>query len=232
MKHNERIKIAKEICKGLIKRKVKAVGIIGSVALGTDRKYSDLEMIVISDKKMESQLLSRNGMPVSLEVHNINDFFKMARTMRWDWPIIAGIFDVLLLYDPLKIFEKGRRLRNTVTNSMLKKGTKNTLLVCLEHIGKIKNAYNLKSNHNLLSSARIFVGSIAYLLAFLNKTYFKSENTVFAQVLEMKKKPKDFKKLFLEAGGYSTINSDKIYKSSLKLWKSCIDIAEKEGIKL
>ena len=54
MKHNERLKLAREIGKKIIKRQgknISSIGIFGSVARNEDDKFSDLELIVITKKR-------------------------------------------------------------------------------------------------------------------------------------------------------------------------------------
>ena len=232
MNHQERIKIAKSICKDLIKKGAEAVGIMGSVARKEDKKYSDLEMIAISTRGGERLFFTKSSMPILIEFHDPKNFLRMATTMKYDWPVVAGSFEILPLYDPSKIFDKGKRLRDSITDEMFRKGAKDALLDCLEYINKMKNAYKSKDVYRILYSSRIFAGSIASFMAFINKTYFKSENTVYEQSLIMKKKPKYFKQLFLLAGGYSTTDIQEVYKACIKLWKSCIEMSKKEGIKL
>lgn len=237
MKREERLKIAKRIARKVLKKygnKVLAIGVYGSVARGEDRRYSDLDMIVIVKKKREGiydRFFIYKGLPVLVEFETIEEVKKRIRNMWFKWPLEVNAFlSILPLFDPQHVFTKFKREYERLSEKDFREGAMNALEHVYEYFLTVKNAYVYKEREKLLLQARVFARSVACFLALINHTYFKSGKKVFEQ--KFKKYPKNYYKLIKIAAGFISLNEKKVYEVCKKLFKETMKFAGEMGLKI
>ena len=90
-----------------------AIGVYGSIALGTEGPYSDIEMHVITKDgiKMETLEFVYDKFKIELSTNEKTAFFQEAEEVDDSWAIKAGAFiNILPIHDPENIFEQVKTL--------------------------------------------------------------------------------------------------------------------------
>ena len=115
MDHKTRLHIAHELKKKILKKHTDAIlgiAIYGSVAKNEDRKYSDLEMFVITRRKLKKREIRYVYGDMAVEVSYIfsRDMLRNARQVTPNWAIEADFYrNYLILYEKNKWFTKLKR---------------------------------------------------------------------------------------------------------------------------
>ncbi|MFS0782565.1 nucleotidyltransferase domain-containing protein [Bacillus sp. 1P06AnD] len=118
----EKIEIAKDIRNRLLKNhrnKVLAIGIYGSIALGKDGPYSDIEMHVITKDGtyIKNQEFIYSKYKIEINVKEKSEIIQQASGVDDSWAIKTVAFThILSLYDPGDLFKEIKSLPFQVTN--------------------------------------------------------------------------------------------------------------------
>ncbi len=238
MNHKARIEIANKL-KGKILRKhrdeILGIAVYGSVAKNEDCRYSDLEMFVVTKRKLKVREYRYvyKGMPIEVSYIPAREMLRNARQITPDWPIVADFYrSYLVLYERDAWFMRLRRAVVSQNPKDFKKSIRKSLVWINELMGKIKNAY-FHDNHHLFLWLTSFLGwdSIMFL-ALINQQYYKSERHIFETVLRFPLLPKSYQSLLEAVFHFSITDREKIYRASLKLFYEMHSLARRQGIML
>src|SRR5690606_32821659 len=134
-----------------------AIGVYGSVALGTEGPYSDIEMHVITKDgiKIETLEFVYDKFKIELTTNEKTDFFREAEEMDDSWAIKAGAFiNILPVHDPGNIFEQVKDLPFKASGETRHKIMKQFMVwEPYETVGKIR------TNQSLGNSAYLPLGA-------------------------------------------------------------------------
>ncbi len=247
MNHKMRIEIAKRLKKKILRRygdNVLGIAIYGSVAKNEDCRYSDLEMYVVTKRKLEERerRYVYRGMPVEISYIPEREMLRRARQVTPDWPLVTDFYrSYLVLYEKDAWFTKLQRAALSQNSEDFKESIKKSLIWLNELIGKIKNAYfqgqashySMKSDPTnfLFSWLTSFLGweSIMFL-GLVNQRYYKSERYFFKTVFEFPLLPRDYRSLLEIVFQFSTTDREEIYQAALRLFEEMNRLGLEQGI--
>jgi kanamycin nucleotidyltransferase len=231
-----RIAIAKRLKQKILRRygdNVLGIAIYGSVAKNEDRRYSDLEMYVITKRKLgvrESRYVYR-GMPVEISYIPEREMLRRARQISPDWPLVNDFYrSYLILHEKDAWFKKLEKVLLLQDPEGFKKSIKKSLVWLNELVGKIKNAY-CQDDHFLFSWLTSFLGWESILfMGLVNQRYYKSERHFFKTVFEFPLLPRDYRSLLKMVFHLSTTDRKEIYQAALTLFEEMTRLGHEKGI--
>ena len=235
---NARIEIAQRLKKKILQRyknHVLGIAIYGSVAKGEDRRYSDLEMYVITKRKLgvrEHRYVYR-GTPVEISYIPEKEMLQRARQINPDWALVTDFYrSYLILYERDAWFTKLQRAVLSQNPEDFKAAIRKSLVWLNELMGKIKNAY-FHNDYFLFLWLTSFLGweSIMFL-GLINQRYYKSERYLFETVFTFPLLPKNYRSLLEIVFHISTTERKKIYRACQRLFNEIERLVRKQGITL
>lgn len=151
MDHDRRIRLADEIT-DIIKEKygveVLLGGVYGSVAMGTDTEFSDLEMLFIvnDDSNAKTVKFAYERMPVEVNVLRRGEVERDIRGVSLDWPLKMGrLFNLKVMYgDPL-LLDGFKGTLDEVPDQEINEFIERQTPLCYEGLGRLK-AVKLRGN--------------------------------------------------------------------------------------
>ncbi|KPJ72125.1 hypothetical protein AMJ52_07390 [candidate division TA06 bacterium DG_78] len=236
MNHKERITIAKALTKKIVRKYGKDIyGIViyGSVAKNEDRRYSDLEMYVVTKKKLKVKEVKYvyRGMNIEVSYIPAREMLRNAKTISLNWPIATDFYrSYLILYEKGDWFQKLRRAVASQNPRDFKRAIQKYLVWFYELMAKIKNAYRYKDNYSFLWLAAFLGWESIIFLGLVNRKYYKSERDVFTSVMNFPIRPKNYQRLLETVCHFSVKDKKKIYHATLKLFAELQWIARERGI--
>jgi predicted nucleotidyltransferase len=236
MNHKTRIAIAERLKQKILRRygdNVLGIAIYGSVAKNEDHRYSDLEMYVITKRKLEkreSRYVYR-GMPVEISYIPEREMLRRARRVSPDWPLVHDFYcSYLILHEKDAWFTKLERAVLAQDPEGFKKSIKKSLVWLNELVGKIKSAY-FHDDHFLFSWLTSFLGWESILfMGLVNQRYYKSERYFFKTVFEFPLLPRDYRSLLEMVFRISTTDRKEIYQAALTLFEEMNRLGHEKGI--
>lgn len=147
MEHAERIALAQEIANralAVYEGKVLAIGVYGSLARGTDRPFSDIEMFCVLNTSDEDYSYEWSHGPWKAEVDVLSENVLLQQVAHIDerWPLTHGCYcNVQALYDPSNFFAKACEVVKSQPEERFDEVIR-ALIVgeIYEDIGKLRNA--------------------------------------------------------------------------------------------
>jgi predicted nucleotidyltransferase len=236
MDHKARLTIAKVLTKKIVKKygkEIYGIVIYGSVAKHEDRRYSDLEMYVVTKKKLKVKEMKYvyRGMNIEVSYIPAREMLRSAKSITPNWPIETDFYrSYRILYEKGNWFQKLRTAVASQKSSDFRRAIKTYLVWLYELIAKIKNAYLHKETHSFLWLASFMGWESVIFLGLVNRTYYKSERDVFTSVMNLPVRPKNYQHLLETVCHFSTKEKKKIYHATLKLFAELNSIARKNGI--
>lgn len=238
MDHQTRLHIAHELKKKILKKHKDAIlgiAIYGSVAKSEDRKYSDLEMFVITKRRLRKREIRYvyNDMAVEISYIFSRNMLQRARQVTPNWTIEADFYrSYLILYEKNRWFAKLKHAVQAQDTRAFKKAIRTYLVWLHELMGKIKNAY-LYRDDRLFQWLTAFLGwESVLLLGLMNRHYVQSERTVFKEVLSLSVLPRHYEKLLAIVFRSSPCDRKKTYAGAMKLFQELTRLAQEQGVVL
>ena len=238
MDHKTRLHIAHTLKKKILKKHKDAIlgiAIYGSVAKSEDRKYSDLEMFVITRRRLKRREVRYVYDDMAVEISYIfsRDMLQRARQVTPNWTIEADFYhSYLILYEKNRWFAKLKAAVQAQNTRAFKKAIRTYLVWLHELMGKIKNAYLYRDDH-LFQWLTAFLGwESVLLLGLMNRHYIQSERTLFDEVLSLPVLPCHFEKLLAMVFRFSPCNREKSYAGAMKLFQELTRLAQEQGVVL
>ena len=238
MDHQARIKIAETLKRKILKKyKSRVLGIViyGSVAKNEDGHYSDLEMYVVTKKKLKVSEVRYvyKGMTVEVSYIPERKMLSGAREITPNWPIEADFYrSYLILHEKNEWFKKLQKAISSQNPKDFKKAMKKMLVWLNELMGKIKNAYLYKNNHLFLWLTSFLGWESIIFLGLANRKYFKSERYIFKTVKKFPILPKNYPYLLETVCHFSVRDRHRVYHAALKLFAELNAIACRQKIVL
>lgn len=235
MKHAERIKIAKEVTKILVKKHGKNivyVGLYGSTARNEDRKHSDVELVILTKTKHGLEFWPYRDSLIFLEYMKLGDFRKVLKKVGMFWPVdVCQIMASKPMYDK-KVLESFQSDFRQIPNKKFTNTAKRNLVWGIEYIGKIKNAYEAQDLAEIRAAILYnFIFGMNCFVALLNRKYFeRGDVRVLEDIAKMKRQPKNYAKLAKIL--WLSNDIDELYETAMQLWKNCVSFASENGIEI
>ena len=236
MKHDERMELAQFLTKRLIEaygKDIFFIGVYGSVARNEDREFSDLELIVITRKKIPAWLFVYKDIVVLIHSVTYEDVIKSLSNPDdpWWFGWVGSILYAKKLYGSNELLEKFRKIVCSISSEDYRRAAANRLIWMLEFLNQIKNAYLEKDIYSAITSSLYLRNAAGEFVALLNKSHYCSH--VFRSLKEVrkfKKLPERFIELMITLG--TSNNLERLYRSAIELWKNCLQIAKANNISL
>ena len=236
MKHDERMELAQFLTKRLIEaygKDILFIGVYGSVARNEDKEFSDLELIVITKKRIPARLFVYKDIVVLIQSVTYEDVAKSLSNPDdpWWFGWAGSILYAKKLYGSDELLEKFREIVRSISSEDYRRAAANRLIWMLEFLNQIKNAYLERDIYSAITSSLYLRNAAGEFVALLNRRHYRSH--VFRSLKEarnFKKLPKRFIQLMITLG--TSNNLEILYKSAIELWKNCLQIAKANNISL
>ncbi len=236
MSHKARIEIAQRLKKSILqryKKQVLGIAVYGSVAKSEDRRYSDLEMYVITRRRLElrERRYVYRGMPVEISYIPEKEMLQRARQITPDWSLVTDFYrSYLVLYERDGWFTKLQRAVQSQNPEDFRVSIKKSLVWLNELMGKIKNAYFYKDQFLFLWLTSFMGWESIMFLGLINQRYYTSERHLFETVFTFPVLPKNYRSLLAIVFHISTTERKKIYRAAQRLFNEMKRLARQHRI--
>lgn len=199
-----------------------AIGAYGSIGLGTDGPYSDIECHVITRDGVRLQTLEFvcGKFKIELSTTDRSGFFKQAKEVDDSWAIKAGIFiHVLPVHDPTGLFGQVKNLPLEISDEARQHVMKEFMIwEPYETVGKIRNNYSVGNADYLHLGAKDLLWQTAKLIGLANKSYYTTQAKTYAESLQMEAVPVGYKELLAFNLAGDLRDHEKLYRLCEELW--------------
>jgi predicted nucleotidyltransferase len=230
------MQIAHTIAKRMLKKysgEILYIGVSGSTGSGEDLEHSDLDLVIISKKKLNEQYYRLdNGISVGWEFFPLNELRKTLKEVNDDWPFNVGeVLCSKAIYDKFDTIQKLNKEIDKISDNTFTKAAIAPLYVLTEDINKIKDSFEAHSFEKIKESSYKFVLSTNLFVALINRSYLGRRGTAtINMVRELKNLPRNYTNLCERILHSKDINE--IYETSLKLYDTCAELGKQRGIVL
>lgn len=198
----EKIAMIQEIKKRLLQahpNSIMSIGAYGSIALGKDGPFSDIELHVITQDgtSIKSHEFILDKYKIEISAKQKGEFFKQALEVDDSWAIKAGVFiHIMPVYDPYHVFEEVKQLPLQVSETALRETMREFMIwEPYETIAKIRNNYSINNFNYIPLGAKDLAWQTAKLIGLANKQYYSTRARTYEESLEMGLKPSGYKEL-------------------------------------
>ncbi|WP_033542058.1 kanamycin nucleotidyltransferase C-terminal domain-containing protein [Planococcus sp. CAU13] len=199
-----------------------AIGVYGSIALGTAGPYSDIEMHVITKDgaKMETLEFVYDRFKIELSTNTRTAFLKEAEEMNDSWAITAGAFITIIpVHDPQNLFEQAKDLPFKASDRVRQDVMKQFMIwEPYETMAKIRTNYSGGNFNYLQIGARDLLWQTAKLIGLANRMYFTTRARTFEESLAMESTPSGYRELLDYFHGSQLFEHEKIFHLCEELW--------------
>lgn len=202
--------------------KLLAIGCYGSIALGKDEPYSDIEIHVITKEliHMKTPEFVYGKFKIEISLAEKEQFLEKAKAISASWAIKAGSFiHVLPVYDPSNLFEDIKTLPFASLNTSRERVMKEFIAwEPYETIAKIRNNYRNGNLDYLPIGASDLLWQTAKLIGLANKKYYSTRARTLEESVEMASIPFGYKELMLGMVAGQMADKEKTYRLCENLW--------------
>ena len=152
LERKQRLVLAQEIADralAVYQKNVRAIGLYGSTARGTDGPFSDIELFCVLDTTGEKYIHEWLHGPWKAEVDVFSEDVLLAEASQVDerWSLTHGCyFYVQAFYDPSNFFAKLSHIASSQPEEKFFTAIRDLIVFVLyEYIGKLRNAYYQKN---------------------------------------------------------------------------------------
>lgn len=202
----------------------------GSTSRGTDTKWSDLEMLVVTRKKAPSRYFLVNMIPVSIKTITEKKLISILENPNKDWPFYAGLMNNLeVLSGDEKAPERYlKKAMNVPERKFIEAAKKNVSELVFESCGRIFSCIARKKYDDIYCAVIETLLEMRTMLclinrSFVNKDYFEGIKETF----KFKKIPTDYPVLATKL--WRSHDPIEIVRYSRKLLSNYVEFLEKEG---
>lgn len=235
--HEQRMALAHEIAERLTEvhaDALKAVGIYGSTARGTDRPYSDLEMWCVLRTAGEEYAHEWTTGPwkAEVDVYSADVLLAEASKVEGRWPLTHGGFqEVLPLRDPDDFFAELRRAATAQPAARFAAALREVVVGELyEEVAKARNA--LDSGHaGALPQVAVEIATYgACAIGLANRRCISSATRKFEEARAMPDRPSGYEALagLVIAGTLS--DGARVAEAIERFWRDLVPWVEAHGI--
>ena len=230
MKHKERLELASEISKSIVKRhgkNVLSIGIFGSVARNEDDDYSDLELVAITKNRGFFRLyILRNIVVLELGV-TIKNALKMIRKVDEEWSLRPGfLIHQKIIFGDKSVINKFKNEVRKINEKDLRKAANKIIVWMYDNLNKIRNANKSKNRAKMLVPLAFYTIHANLLVGLLNKHIYKRQYfEALEEAKNLKKLPKDYYKHMKIL--YESSDLEKISRTATDLYNNCLEFINK-----
>jgi predicted nucleotidyltransferase len=209
------------------------IAIYGSVAKNEDREYSDLELFVVTTRKLKTDCQRYVYKNCAIEITYIPERVMLgkAREVTPNWPISADFYrNYSVLYEKDGWFEKLRRAVKECDGKAFERAIQQTLVWLHELLGKIKNAYRHGDDELFFYLCSLFGWESMIMLGLINRQYYRSERTAFTTVLGFSLIPHRYKYLLKTVCHFDVTDRRIIYRAALEMYRGLSECARSQGL--
>ncbi|BFH17962.1 ANT(4')-I family aminoglycoside nucleotidyltransferase [Paenibacillus melissococcoides] len=182
-------------------KRIKAIGVYGSIARGMDGPYSDIEMFCVLRKSSEAadDCYEWSAGPWKAEVDVMSEHVLLceAAEIEGRWPLTHGpFFTALALYDPEEFFPKLKAAAESPPASEFRRAICEVLVgEMYEFAGKLRNASLHGPDSYLPYLAMQFAHNGAMILGLHHRTLFTTGARVLPEALALPDRPQGYDEL-------------------------------------
>jgi len=230
----EIINLIKNKLLSIYKADIIAIGVYGSLALGNDGPFSDIEMHVVTKDgiKIKSYEFIYEKFKIEINTKQKNEFLNEAMMVDDSWAIRVGMFiNILSIYDPNNFFNDVRKLPFHVPDAAIRETMREFMIwEPYETMAKIRNNYNCKNFNYLPLGAKDLIWQTSKLIGLANKQYYSTRARTFEESLKMNSKPSGYEELVFCVMDGKLNDKEYIYKLCEGLWLGLNDWYAELGI--
>ena len=238
MKHNERLQLAEDLTKLLVRKYPNEIilgGIYGSVSRKTDLEWSDLDMMFVSidGSKAKSKAFIYKDTAIGYEIIEKSKLEKELASPSIDWPLHMGILDVLkVIYGDSRLVNKWMNFGRSIQKGKFKECLeKNLSKLVIESYGRIHSCKERNNIEDIYCAVYEVLLEMNRALCLLNERwvrydYYKGLEDAFS----FPKLPHHYKELVPILWNSRGLSLSEITSLSDKLINSFWDLLESEGV--
>jgi kanamycin nucleotidyltransferase len=215
---------------------LKAVGVYGSTARGTDGPYSDLEMWCVLRTSGEEYAHEWTHGPWKAEVDVSSADVLLAEAARVEgtWPLTHGSFQVVLpLFDPDRFFDELRREATSQPETRFREALRAVVVGELyEDIAKVRNALAAGHAAALPQEAVEIATYGAYAIGLANRRCFTSGVRKFEEALRLPDRPDGYEPLARLVMAGTLSDARIVAKACERFWQGLVTWVGRRGIAL
>lgn len=168
---------------------LRALGVYGSVARGTDGPYSDIEMFaILKGQEIEDSLEWSHGpWKAEVDLYSEDVLLEQAATIEGDWPVTHGAFlHIQAIHDPGGFFERLRQAALGQPAEAFRQAEAELIVgEIYEMVAKIRNALALDNPAPLALFASHLAVYGACLAGLENRHTYTTSAQMFAESLSL-----------------------------------------------
>lgn len=216
-------------------KRVKAIGVYGSIARGMDGPYSDIEMFCVLRESSEAvdHCYEWSAGPWKAEVDVISEDILLfqAAEIEGRWPLTHGpFFTALGLYDPVKFFPKLKAAAESPPASEFHRAIGEVLVgEMFEFVGKLRNASLEGPASYLPYLAMQFAQYGAMILGLHHRTLFTTGARVLPEALALPDRPQGYDQVAGLVMSGDLADPERIVKACEAYWQGLTVWAAKHG---
>jgi kanamycin nucleotidyltransferase len=180
-------------------KKVRAIGLYGSLARGTDGPYSDIEMFCIIKGRgfEENYEWCEQSWKAEVNVLSLDVLQANAAEFEETWPLTHGAYvHILPLRDPENLFPGLKELAFGHSSEDFSQLMADTIVwECFELMGKIRNAQHSGQIEALAAQIIAFARTGAYLVGLGNRYLYSTSSRMFSESLSLPNRPSGYDEL-------------------------------------
>lgn len=217
-----------------LRKNLRAVGVVGSVARGTAQEYSDIDMLLIVKRNPESiprdQIRDNTYCSINPETwksavrqingpHSVHDYLP---------EILGGFTKIRALFDPERLFPRLEVLASKVPRRVFKKNAESILVHSYEDFCRAKNVFLHGDEVVLRENVWWVTHAAANIVSALNEAHFVSDREIFKAYKRLKRTPRGFGKIQLLR--YGDLRGVRLFKLFLSFYVELVRFCRREGV--
>jgi kanamycin nucleotidyltransferase len=210
-----------------------ALGVYGSVARGSDKPHSDVEMFcVLREGEVEEYLEWTEGpWKAEVDVYGTETVKRYAAEVDGDWAMTHGAYThVLPLYDPENFFQDLRELVFSQPDETFEAAIAGVLVgEIYEMIGKVRNIEAGAAADSLVFYLVQLALYGAWLVGLANRCLYTSSSTMLSEALAQEGLPAGFEPLCRAVISGQLAAQEDLFQLAEGFWAGCISWAAQRG---
>lgn len=239
MSHDERLALAGRIAedfKAHFGDEVRAMGIYGSLARGTDSDYSDIEMYcILKGSGIDTPYeWSSGAWKAEVNVQSLDVLLDWASEFEETWPLTHGsCVDVLVISDPENLFPEVKARVFEHAEAEFEALIRLTIVGELyEFIGKLRNIRATGNASGLAMQAVNLAKYGALVIGLANRHLYRSASTLFQESLDLPNRPEGYDTLCDLVMHGRLSDAPQVLDAADAFWSGIEDWADARGMRL
>ncbi len=216
--------------------RLKAAGIYGSTARGTDGPFSDLEMLCVLRTTDEDYSCEWCAGPWKAEVNfqSENLVLEAASTVEGDWSLTHGSYAVIYpTFDPGNFFLQLKQAVEAPGSELFHRAIREVIVGELyEWIGKLRNAIDAGKTAHVPELALNLAKYGALIVGLSHRHLYTSGSKVFEEVFALPRRPSGYDQLCRLAMSGALSDTVAVADACEVFWNGVVDWAAELGIEI